>query len=124
MRRVTPVVDDSGADHSRHSRIAAPLSAVARRIVLHPSSAGVVMLLSAVAAHLFIAVFGPDADGFLFRGGVLREAFGQALLLAAPPIALYAGIRAALADRDDLLAYLSVAGGGFLTLLTATALLV
>ena len=85
---------------------------------------GFLILLVVVLLHLKIAVFGPDSDGHLFSQDLFLEALGQSFLLCAPAIAVYAGLRAIRRDRDRLLPYLAVSGGGILGLLTFGALLV
>ena len=106
------------------------MSAKIRRLLASPaipflgtSQIGVCLVLVTVALHLFVAALGVDAGGEIFRGGPLVEAFGQALLIVAPLAALWAGVRGALSDRDDVLAYVAVAGGGSLGLLTLSSLI-
>jgi hypothetical protein len=86
----------------------------------------------AVLAHLFVV---PDPGGYTGRflegapgilGGRLFQAslegMVEAVLVLAPAIALYGGLRHLLSRSEHLLPYLTVAGGGFLSLLTACAL--
>jgi len=90
------------------------------------------ILSLAVLVHLFAI---PGAGGYtgpLFEGapGVLRgplfqaslEGVVEALLVLAPAIALYGGLRHLFSRSQHLLPYVTVAGGGLLSLLTACAL--
>jgi hypothetical protein len=82
-----------------------------------------IALLAAVAAHLAIAAFGPDARGFLFHCGVVVEAIGQSALLVLPPLAAFLGIRAVAANPEDWPGGLAFLGGSSLSLLTLLGLL-
>ena len=83
------------------------------------SHVGTIIFLSTVLAHLTIAIVGPSPEGYIFGGTPLVEGLCGSLLLVAPVLAVCAGIRGALKDRNDFLAYVSIGGGGFLTLMTA-----
>jgi len=89
------------------------------------------ILGAAVLIHLF-AVPGPGgytgpllerAPGVL-RGSLFQatlEGVVEALLVLAPAIALYGGLRHLFSRSEHLLPYLTVAAGGLLSLLTACA---
>ena len=79
---------------------------------------GLVLLALLIAAHLLIATIGTDSEGFIFRGGVIRESLGQSFLLVGPAVAAYAGARGMFEDREAPAPYLAVSGGLFLALLT------
>jgi len=95
-------------------------------------SFGILFLI--FAAHLQIS---PDDGGGIFgnilmllppaiRGPVFDvafEGFGQAFLIVGPLICLYAGLRHLVTQGDSLLPYITVLGGGFLSLVTGAALL-
>jgi hypothetical protein len=112
-----------------------PLRALLHREAIpdHEGWLGFGILAAALLGHLAVH---PDADGYLFRGlltgapSFLRgplldaafEATAQAFLLVAPALALYAGLRHLLTRSDSLLPYLTVAGGGILSVITGCAL--
>ena len=89
---------------------------------LPASQTGTMLFLSTVLAHLTIAIVGPSSEGHLFSGDPLVELVCGIPLLVAPILALFAGIRGALEDRNDFFAYVSIGGGGFLTLMTTCGL--
>lgn len=76
------------------------------------------MLLVLMIVHVLVAWIGPDESGRLFRAGVVVEAVGSSLLVIAPVLVTYAGLRSAIRDRDSFLPYLCITGGGFLSTLT------
>ncbi len=95
-------------------------------------SFGLMVLI--LAAHLLVSpdpwggIFGTVLDWFpqVLRGpffDVCFEGFAQAFLLVGPVICLYAGLRHLFMQGDSLLPYITVAGGGFLSVLTGASLL-
>ncbi len=120
----------------RRERSREGLAGVLRREVI-PDPRGVVgfgILVALLAGHLMAF---PDREGHLFGNllaqlpGALRgpifdasvDALFQAVLLLGPPASVYAALRHLALQGDSLLPYLTLAGGGFLTVLTCAAVL-
>ena len=90
---------------------------------------GFAILILILAGYIVMV---PDARGNLFGPlleslpGSLRGSFAdafvdgilQSLLLAGPPVCLYMGLRHLRVRGDSLLPFITLCGGGFLTLLT------
>ena len=89
------------------------LSTVALLLSMRPSSGGV---FGGLLAALPLALRGPVLDAAV-------EAVGQAFLILGPAIALYGGLSALRREPGRLLAALSAAGGGLLSLVNGCALL-
>jgi hypothetical protein len=114
-----------------------PLILGALRAEIVPDPRGLVGFSVFSLATLALICLQPGPDGVLgslvtgclpgvFRGpraDLVVEGIFQSLLIVAPPASAYAGLRHLLVEGDSLLPYLTVAGGGSLTLLLVAGLI-